>query len=118
MTSAARLLAAAAATATLLAASAAGAANYSLWIHGRNSSQSTQPGNYADFSYWGSSGTSAGVNKKAVNWDGYSHVSDKNYLIRNALDCYWLAKVLDKPDEGKAALKKVADLKLPMPLQP
>lgn len=88
MPSTARLLSAAAATATLLAASGAGATNYSLWIHGRNSSQSTQPGNYNDFSYWGSSGTSAGVNKKAVNWDGVSHIADQNYRIRNALDCF------------------------------
>jgi hypothetical protein len=45
-------------------------------------------GNYADFTYWGPSSTAAGVNKKAVNWDGYNHISDQNYLIRNALDCY------------------------------
>lgn len=83
-----RLLPALAAAIPLLAASEAGAANYSLWIHGRNTSQSTQPGNYGDFSYWGSSGTSAGVNKRAVNWDGVSHVSEQNYRIRDALDCY------------------------------
>jgi hypothetical protein len=76
------------AAAALLAPAAASAANYSLWIHGRNTSQSTQPGNYADFSYWGSASTSAGVNKKAVNWDGYSHISEQNYRIRDALDCY------------------------------
>jgi hypothetical protein len=76
------------ATAALLVASEAGATNYTLWIHGRNTSQSTQPGNYADFSYWGSSGTSAGVNKKAVNWDGVGHIADQNYRIRNALDCF------------------------------
>ena len=43
-------------------------------------------GNYADFTYWGPASTAAGVNKKAVNWDGYNHISDQNYLIRNALD--------------------------------
>jgi hypothetical protein len=67
-------------------ASAVFATNYSLWINGRTGGGVA--GNYADFSYWGPAGTAAGVNKKAVNWDGYSHVSDKNYLIRNALDCY------------------------------
>lgn len=76
------------ATTLLLTASPASATKYSLWIHGRNSSQSTQPGNYADFSYWGSSATAAGVNKKAVNWDGVSHIADSNYRIRNALDCF------------------------------
>jgi hypothetical protein len=73
---------------SLLVASSAGATNYSLWIHGRNTSQSTQAGNYADFSYWGPASTAAGVNKKAVNWDGVSHISDSNYRIRNALDCF------------------------------
>jgi hypothetical protein len=76
------------ATTALLAASEAGATNYSLWIHGRNTSQSTQPGNYGDFSYWGSSGTAAGVNKKAVNWNGVGHISDQNYRTRDALDCF------------------------------
>jgi hypothetical protein len=88
MRSAARPLAAAFATLTVLSAAEAGATNYSLWIHGRNTSQSTQAGNYADFSYWGSASTSAGVNKKAVNWDGVSHIADQNYRIRNALDCF------------------------------
>jgi hypothetical protein len=69
-----------------LLAGAAFATNYSLWINGRTGGGVA--GNYADFTYWGPSSTAAGVNKKAVNWDGYSHVSDKNYLIRNALDCY------------------------------
>ena len=45
-------------------------------------------GNYADFTYWGPAGTAAGVNKKAVNWDGYNSISNQNYLVRNALDCY------------------------------
>jgi hypothetical protein len=63
------------------------ATNYSLWINGRNNT-GAQLGNYADFSYWGPSSTSAGVNKKSVNWDGYHHISDQNYLVRNALDCF------------------------------
>jgi hypothetical protein len=62
------------------------ATNYSLWINGRNGGGAIA--NYADFTYWGPSSTAAGVNKKAVNWDGHSHVSDQNYLVRNALDCY------------------------------
>src|SRR4051812_27050766 len=71
-------LAALAAAALTLLPGVASATNYSLWIHGRNTSQSTQPGNYADFSYWGPSSTAAGVNKKAVNWDGVSHISAQN----------------------------------------
>jgi len=62
------------------------ATNYSLWINGRTGGG--QAGNYADFRYWGPATTDAGVNKKSVNWDGYNHVSDQNYLVRNALDCY------------------------------
>lgn len=70
----------------LVAASAAWATNYSLWINGRTGGGVA--GNYADFTYWGPATTAAGVNKKAVNWDGYNHISDQNYLVRNALDCY------------------------------
>jgi hypothetical protein len=76
------------ATTTLLASSMASATNYSLWIHGRNPSQSAQVGNYADFSYWGSASTAAGINKKAVNWLGAGHIADTNGAVRNALDCY------------------------------
>jgi hypothetical protein len=75
-----------AAVAAVGIAAVAHATNYSLWINGRTGGG--QIGNYADFSYWGPSGVNAGVNKKSVNWDGYNHVSDQNYLIRNALDCY------------------------------
>jgi len=77
-------------TAALLAvmgmAHLAGATNYALWVNGRTGGG--QLGNYADFTYWGPASTDAGVNKKSVNWDGYNHISDQNYLIRNALDCY------------------------------
>lgn len=66
--------------------SAVYATNYSLWINGRSST--AQPGNHADFTYWGPASTAAGVNKKSVNWDGYNHVADQNYRIRDALDCY------------------------------
>ncbi len=76
------------ATTTLLASSVASATNYSLWIHGRNPSQSAQIGNYADFSYWGPSSTAGGINKKAVNWAGAAHIADSNGAVRNALDCY------------------------------
>jgi hypothetical protein len=88
MLRATHLFAALFATTAFLATSEAGATNYTLWIHGRNPSKSTKPGNYADFSYWGSSATSAGVNKKAVNWDGAGHISDQNYRVRDALDCF------------------------------
>jgi hypothetical protein len=84
----AKVAALATAAATLLAPALASATSYSLWIHGRNTSQSTQTGNYADFSYWGPASTAAGVNKKAVNWNGVGHISDTNGAIRNALDCF------------------------------
>ena len=74
------------AAATLIGAEAS-ATNYTLWIHGRNAS-TTKPGNYADFSYWGPSSASAGVNKKAVNWNGTQKISVENYRVRDALDCY------------------------------
>lgn len=62
------------------------ATNYTLWINGRNGSG--QIGNYDSFTYWGPSSTAAGVNKKAVNWDGHSHIADQNSIVRDALDCY------------------------------
>ncbi|WNG39543.1 hypothetical protein F0U61_42145 [Archangium violaceum] len=73
--------------ATALVGAEASATNYSLWIHGRNGG-STQRGNYADFSYWGPSSTAAGVNKKAVNWNGTQRISVENFRIRDALDCF------------------------------
>jgi hypothetical protein len=82
-----KLFSAAIIAATALVGAEASATNYSLWIHGRNGG-STQSGNYADFSYWGSSSTAAGVNKKAVNWLGTQRISVENYRIRDALDCY------------------------------
>ncbi|WP_240359065.1 hypothetical protein [Pyxidicoccus trucidator] len=71
----------------LLAASPALATNYTLWIHGKNSG-GTQAGNYADFSNWGPSSTAAGVNKKAVNWDGRQRIGGQNSRVRDALDCF------------------------------
>ncbi|HYO74637.1 MAG TPA: hypothetical protein VEU33_52055 [Archangium sp.] len=78
---------AATATAALLVAPEASATNYTLWIHGKNGG-GTQRGNYADFSNWGPSTTAAGVNKKAVNWDGRQKISVENFRIRDALDCF------------------------------
>jgi hypothetical protein len=62
------------------------ATNYSLWVKGRGGGG--VPGNHADFTYWGPSSVNAGVNKISVNWDGYSSISEQNYLLREALDCY------------------------------
>src|SRR5437660_2608606 len=70
----------------LAVSSLASATNYTLWVNGRTGGGVI--GDYTSFSYWGPATTAAGVNKKAVNWDGVSHVSDQNYRIRNALDCY------------------------------
>lgn len=75
------------AAAMLLAGTEAAATNYSLWIHGRNGG-STQAGNYNDFSYWGPASTAAGVNKRAVNWNGTQRIGGQNYRIRDALDCF------------------------------
>src|SRR5687768_4177147 len=73
--------------ATALVGAEASATNYSLWIHGRNGN-TTQAGNYANFSYWGPSTTAAGINKKAVNWNGTQRISVENYRVRDALDCF------------------------------
>ena len=62
------------------------ATNYSVWINGRTGGG--QIGNHDDFTYFGPGTASAGVNKKAANWDGYNRVADQNHLIRDALDCY------------------------------
>ncbi len=69
-----------------LLAAAAQATNYTLWINGR--SNNAQVNNTADFGYWGPATTAAGVNKKAVNWDGYNRISTTNGGIRDALDCF------------------------------
>lgn len=74
------------AVAGLLWAAPASATNYTLWIHGRNGIAGAP--NYNNFSYWGPATASAGVNKKAVNWDGKSSISATNGRIRNALDCF------------------------------
>ena len=64
----------------------ASATNYTLWIHGRTGGGAI--GNYADFAYWGPASMDAGVNKKAVNWDGRSSIASQSGTIRNALDCF------------------------------
>lgn len=74
--------------AATLGTAQANATNYSLWIHGRNPGNTLNKVTYQDFGYWGSSSTSAGINKRAVNWDGQSSISTSNGGIRNALDCY------------------------------
>jgi hypothetical protein len=64
----------------------ASATNYTLWINGRTGGGTI--GDYNSFTYWGPSSTAAGVNKKAVNWDGYNSISSQSYHIRDALDCF------------------------------
>lgn len=68
------------------ASSLASAANYTLWINGRTGGGVI--GDYNSFTYWGPASTAAGVNKKAVNWDGYNSISSQNGKIRDALDCF------------------------------
>ena len=67
-------------------ASEAEATNYSLWIKGRGAGGAV--GNYNDFSYWGPASVNGGVNKRAVNWDGYNSIATQNGTVRNALDCF------------------------------
>ncbi|WP_426176082.1 hypothetical protein [Massilia sp. TWR1-2-2] len=66
--------------------SLASATNYSLWINGRGAGGVV--GNYDNFAYWGPAAVEAGVNKKAVNWDGYNSIATQNGKIRDALDCF------------------------------
>ncbi len=69
-----------------IASGVASAANYTLWINGRTGGGVV--GDYGSFSYWGPASTAGGVNKKAVNWDGYNSIASQNDKIRNALDCF------------------------------
>ncbi|MDZ5460583.1 hypothetical protein [Azohydromonas lata] len=64
----------------------ASATNYTLWVNGRNGGG--VPGNYNDFGYWGTASVNAGVNKKAVNWDGRNRISTQMSRLINALDCF------------------------------
>ena len=66
------------------------ATNYSLWIKGRGAGGA--PGDHLDFSYWGPDSAKAGVHKKAVNWDGKSHISEQTSLVLDGLDCYCTGK--------------------------
>jgi hypothetical protein len=66
--------------------SIASAANYTLWVNGRGGGGVV--GNYGSFSYWGPASTAAGVNKKAVNWDGKNSIASQNSKVRDALDCF------------------------------
>jgi hypothetical protein len=70
----------------LAMSSLAAATNYTLWINGRTGGGTV--GNYNSWNYWGPGSTTAGVNKKSVNWDGYSSISSQSYHIRDALDCF------------------------------
>ncbi len=65
---------------------AACATDYSLWIKGRGAAGAV--GNYDDFSYWGPASSAAGINKKAVNWDGYNSIASQNGAVRAALDSF------------------------------
>lgn len=71
---------------TASVANLASATNFSLWINGRTGGGVI--GNYNSWSYWGLRTVDAGVNKKAVNWDGRSSIASQSVLIRNALDCF------------------------------
>jgi hypothetical protein len=64
----------------------ASATNYTLWINGRIGNGAI--GNYDSFDYWGPASTPAGVNKKAVNWDGYHSIAAQSGIVREALDCF------------------------------
>ncbi len=75
-------------TAVSFGATEANATNYTVWIHGRSPGNTYNKVTHQDFAYWGPSSTAAGVNKRAVNWDGQSSISASNGGIRNALDCY------------------------------
>lgn len=74
------------AIACVYASTAAQARDFSLWVHGRNGVGAI--GDYRDFAYWGPADVAAGVNKRAVNWDGYSHIATQNFHLRDALDCH------------------------------
>src|SRR5450830_1246388 len=65
---------------------AASADNYTLWINGRGEGGAI--GNYQDFTYWGPGQVNAGVNKRAVNWDGRGSIAEQNGTVRKALDCF------------------------------
>ncbi|MBC3871177.1 hypothetical protein [Undibacterium oligocarboniphilum] len=69
-----------------LFAGVASAANYTLWVNGRGGGGVI--GDYTSFTYWGPASTNAGINKKAVNWDGYNSIASQNGTIRDALDCF------------------------------
>ncbi len=64
----------------------ANATNYTLWVNGRHGTGVV--GDYTSFNYWGPSNVPAGVNKKAVNWDGYNSIATQNWHVRAALDCF------------------------------
>jgi hypothetical protein len=78
-----------AAAALLMATTGAALAeNHSLWINGMSTTNLNKEGQYNNFTYWGPSptGTEAGINPKAVNWNGIGTVGATNKHIREALD--------------------------------
>lgn len=86
MTSFMRLMISLSLVALSAVSSIASAANYTLWVNGRTGGGVV--GDYGSFNYWGPATTAAGVNKKAVNWDGRSSIASQNDKVRNALDCF------------------------------
>lgn len=82
------LAAAAAFVSTTAISLEAGATNYTLYVHGRNTGTPTNAANPADFSYWGAAASATGPNAKAVNWNGTGYISATNGGIRSALDRY------------------------------
>lgn len=74
--------------AVTLGTTEASATNYTLWIHGRSPGNAYNKVTHQDFAYWGPSSTAAGINKRAVNWNGSGSISSTNGGIRDALDCY------------------------------
>ena len=81
-----RVLASLLLTSLLAISASSSATNYTLWVNGRTGGGIV--GDYTSFTYWGPAGTAAGINKKAVNWDGYNSIASQNGKIRDAMDCF------------------------------
>jgi hypothetical protein len=64
----------------------ASATNYTLWINGRTGGGHDRQ--LQQLFLLGPGTMDAGVNKKAVNWDGRSSIASQSGTIRNALDCF------------------------------
>ena len=68
--------------------SVAGATNYSLWIHGRNTGGTPSGWNYWVDSKGHNVAQGVGVNAIAVDYDGSQHISQSNTTVVNALNTY------------------------------